>query len=348
MSTSVKAPAKAKRKPRHIVPQACLASLNEPPRSALRWEEGSTNEATGVREFQAFASINGGEERQVAIISAEPRGKDRFFYRCEKILCFEEFDSDKMRVRSSFGIYGFNMADLDTQIGRSVKNVEIMAGNPMYVGRSVSPQSLEHLSRGPWGKIQNARALRFDQHGRPDIVTVSTAGHGGYILSEDATKEMPSPLRSGRCYEEDCGWSRVALSFPELFTPLELYTAQRTLANYEPDVWEKYFGQELAPGMSQEKDNRTFLAKHADDYLVVSAITSKDYPDFVEVTAVRGKMTGEMNRHHEAKHFYVPSEEYSAKSRREPYFVIDLDRHSEEPPCLEVKNELTEDEAPSP
>lgn len=125
MSTSVKAPAKAKRKPRHIVPQACLASLNEPPRSALRWEEGSTNEATGVREFQAFASINGGEERQVAIISAEPRGKDRFFYRCEKILCFEEFDSDKMRVRSSFGIYGFNMADLDTQIGRSVKNVEI-------------------------------------------------------------------------------------------------------------------------------------------------------------------------------------------------------------------------------
>lgn len=62
-----------------------------------------------------------------------------------------------------------------------------------------------------------------------------TPSHGGFQLSPERLAEMPEPFKSHQpyCgqqgwYEEDCDWSAVALSFPDLFTLTELEAASRT------------------------------------------------------------------------------------------------------------------------
>lgn len=76
----------------------------------------------------------------------------------------------------------------------------------------------------PWDRIQHVREVA------PGIVSVDTAGHGGYWLSPQRVADMrarvphlltPStfyPLDSaGQWFEEDCECCRVVLAFPDLF-----------------------------------------------------------------------------------------------------------------------------------
>lgn len=69
-----------------------------------------------------------------------------------------------------------------------------------------------------WGQVQHCVKLA------EGIWAVSTAGHGGYVLSSDRAKEfkkrMPkfnSSYSSSREFEEDCDWQAVVLAFPEEF-----------------------------------------------------------------------------------------------------------------------------------
>lgn len=88
-----------------------------------------------------------------------------------------------------------------------------------------------------------------------------------------------------------------------------------------PDAWEAITGNVLGPGESWKKDERAFLAEHAADWIVVSAITSDNEKGFVEVIAIRGGKRGPGT---EERRFLVPSEEYRVGRFG---FVIDPERH---------------------
>ena len=80
----------------------------------------------------------------------------------------------------------------------------------------------------------------------------------------------------------------LAITFPHLFAGYERRCADRTIKDSWPDAWEAIFGIVLQPGESREKDRRAFEMEHADDWIVVSAITSDQQPGFVEVVATPG------------------------------------------------------------
>jgi hypothetical protein len=170
--------------------------------------------------------------------------------------------------------------------------------------------------RTPWGASQGATVYA------EGVTAHSTAGHGGFKLSADRNRKVHPLLRSkGGWYEEDAEWAIVAITFPHLFTAFERRCAERTIKDSWPDAWETIFGTILKPGESYEKDRRAFEQAHARDWIVVSAITSKHAPGFVETVATPGGKRGPGT---EERRFLVPSDEYHVGRFG---FVIDEARH---------------------
>ena len=169
----------------------------------------------------------------------------------------------------------------------------------------------------PWGPSQGATVYA------DGVVFHSTAGHGGFLLSaEYNSKVHPSLCVSGGIYEEDEAWAIVAFTFPHLFTSFEGRCAAKTMKDSFPDAWEAITGTVLQPGESRKKDERAFHAKHADDWIVVSAITSDQQPGFTEVIATPG---GKRGQESEERRFLVLSDEYHVGRFG---FVIDPERHA--------------------
>lgn len=170
----------------------------------------------------------------------------------------------------------------------------------------------------PWGTSQGATV-----HG-DGVVLHSTAGHGGFHLNpERNVKVHPLLLASDGWYEEDCHWAAVAQAFPELFTDFERASAESTIRNWYPEAWEAIHGKVLEPGQSSTKDEREFYKRHADDWIVVSAIRSDQEPGFAEVVAALG---GDRAGTRGTRRHLVPSEEYGTNGGRFG-FIIDEARH---------------------
>ena len=83
----------------------------------------------------------------------------------------------------------------------------------------------------PWGASQQVTEVA------PGIRWVSTASHGGFHLDAERNAKVPWVWRAasfaGRgmdgWYEEDCDWSMVVLTFPDIAKPGDLEAARRTL-----------------------------------------------------------------------------------------------------------------------
>jgi len=177
---------------------------------------------------------------------------------------------------------------------------------------------LEEHSRvhTPWGVSQGSTVYA------EGVASHSTAGHGGFKLSAERNRIVHPMLRSkGGWYEEDVEWAIVAITFPDLFTAFERRCAERTVKDSWPDAWEVISDTILQPGQSREKDRRAFELAHAQDWIVVSAITSKHAPGFVETVATPGGKRGPGT---EERRFLVPSDEYHVGRFG---FVIDEARH---------------------
>lgn len=85
----------------------------------------------------------------------------------------------------------------------------------------------------PWGESQTCETIA------PGIISVSTAGHGGFMISQSRRDAMPEEIRrintfaGGNNYEEDCDWALVALAFPECFLARELHHAIAMKSHYK-------------------------------------------------------------------------------------------------------------------
>lgn len=181
--------------------------------------------------------------------------------------------------------------------------------------RQLGRRAVRERIATPWGMAQSGEIYA------DGVVFHSTASHGGFKLDRSRNAAMPGVLRvAGGWYEEDCEWAKVAIGFPDLFTDHERRHADRTLRNYFPECWEAVHGRPLAPGESFTNDRRLFREVHSRDWVVVSAITSKIRPGFVECAAtLRGDGEASLRRR-----FLVPGDEYRAGPHG---FVIDEAQH---------------------
>jgi hypothetical protein len=166
----------------------------------------------------------------------------------------------------------------------------------------------------PWGPSQGATVYA------DGVIFHSTAGHCGFLLSPERNRKVHPTLRvSGGTYEEDEAWAIVAFTFPHLFTSYERRCAKRTMKASFPDAWEAITGNVLESAW--KKDERAFFDKHANDWIVASAIFSDHQPGYTEVIATKRGPCSEERR------FLVPSDEYHVGRFG---FVIDPERHAEE------------------
>ena len=79
-------------------------------------------------------------------------------------------------------------------------------------GAGFSPRTRRAIeeNNSPWGPIDESEEIA------PGIVSVTTSGHGGLMLSEERQKAMPNHLRLDRAgYEEDGEYNLVAFAFPD-------------------------------------------------------------------------------------------------------------------------------------
>jgi hypothetical protein len=214
-------------------------------------------------------------------------------------------------TRADFYGHSGELADEAAFRARVLENAEHQRERKV-LGR-VDEYSRAHT---PWGVSQGASVYA------EGVTAHSTAGHGGFKLSAERNRRVHPLLRSrAGWYEEDAEWAIVAITFPHLFTAFERRCAERTVKDSWPDAWETIFGAILQPGESYEKDRRAFDLAHANDWIVVSAITSTDQKGFVECVATLGGGHGAGT---EERRFLVPSSEYKVGRFG---FVIDPDRH---------------------
>lgn len=183
--------------------------------------------------------------------------------------------------------------------------------------------------RTPWGMADSVEIVT------DGIGWVSCPGHGGLKLSAAMNRRMPDYMRQkSGWYEEDCEWSKVYVALAELLQAIGSDKVDRdraeavyTFRSYYPDAYERFFGETIPAGESYAKDSRTFKAEHVNDLVVISAVTSKEFPGFVDVIATVGGVHGVYGSVSPAETtFVVPSDEYDARCRFG--FVIDRSKHA--------------------
>jgi hypothetical protein len=91
-------------------------------------------------------------------------------------------------------------------------------------------QPMPRPTHSPWGAIQDAHQEL------PGIWWVSTASHGGFIVSPERRSAMPTVMREfqtfagGNSYEEDGDWAIVILAYAAEFRVEQIQAAVRTIA----------------------------------------------------------------------------------------------------------------------
>lgn len=93
----------------------------------------------------------------------------------------------------------------------------------------------------PWGTADSVETIA------EGIIAVTTPGHGGLRLDRKRQAKMPAYMRtSDRWYEEDCEWALVASVFPQHFTDAQRAAAKRTLKEYYPKAYARFYAKEAA------------------------------------------------------------------------------------------------------
>jgi hypothetical protein len=130
----------------------------------------------------------------------------------------------------------------------------------------------------PWGEVQTRTVLADGIH------RVSTAGHGGILLSPQRWAELLAVIPDCKPFcgvdgalEEDCDWAYAGLVWPEFFSPAAIHSIVAFKAAYESvlkRVPESYWVGER--GARVKEIAAKYLADHAEDYEPVGYYGSKE------------------------------------------------------------------------
>lgn len=104
------------------------------------------------------------------------------------------------------------------------------------------PTSYDVQTNTPWGPAQTASYFA------KGLIQYSTAGHGGFHVSNGLLKRIPEYLQtadayaSGRAgwFEEDCASAIVIVCLPEFFPMAWRYNAMDTMRSTYPEQWERF------------------------------------------------------------------------------------------------------------
>ena len=184
----------------------------------------------------------------------------------------------------------------------------------IHLTTSVAAPARRQPTETPWGPSQNEELIA------EGIVFHSTSSHGGIHLDASRNACVHAAWRAENgWYEEDVDWGIAAITFPSLFPVNQVQRAHSSLMSYRPDQYEAATGTSIPPGASHVREDASFLAAHADRFIVRSAIFSQENPGMVECIATRGGAPVAPERR-----YLVPSDEYEKRGR---HFVIDEARH---------------------
>jgi hypothetical protein len=265
--------------------------MNSPDRflvSFYRTCDGFLAARLGERAFLALPSKSGG----ISVASARHVDKLPEEWRPSDFYIVERFLEDEAAFRRHVAEIADHERELLTLDRREIKTSAVT----------------------PWGTAQVSWV--YDE----GVVCHSTASHGGFHLDEERNAFVhPAYRNADGYYEEDCQSSKVAATFPGLFTDYERRCADQTLRNCEPDAYEVVNNVVLGLGESHAKDARWFRLDHARDWIVISAIKSRQRSGFVECVATLGG-----DRRGAERRFLVPECEYDPGRHG---FVIDPARH---------------------
>lgn len=109
----------------------------------------------------------------------------------------------------------------------------------------------------PWGPSHHVRVIA------PGITSVSTASHGGILLSPERLASMPPALRAIKpwagegSYEEDCDWAIVVAAFWQYFDETDAYFACCTMRHHSNNA--AFFAYCATP------EGKSFVSR-ADDF----------------------------------------------------------------------------------
>jgi len=183
------------------------------------------------------------------------------------------------------------------------------------------------LKHTPWGWIKEDDFETIVD----GIQSVSTPSHGGIKLSRERNAQVPDYMRcKSGWYEEDCNWAIPVCVFAEEFSKAMPSLVKddchlKCLLTWHPDAYEKFTGKMIEPGKSFKRDEKIFRETHENDFVVISAMSSKSHTGMVECFATLGgkRMAG----FHGGRTFLVPDDEYNAHNCFG--FVIDTAIHKE-------------------
>lgn len=190
----------------------------------------------------------------------------------------------------------------------------------------------------PWGKSQTIDLVA------EGILIVTTASHGGILLSPNRAAAMPGYMKRPLFaelfapYEEDCDWCMPVLIFEAEFRAYyaarsieaddALRDAHTTFRHWHPDAYEVFHGVTLQPGESHKRDEQRFYAANKDSLLTIAAYG--DWKDGVPkgMVAVSVRPGGRANTNNSpTRYFLVPKDEY--KPIDDFPFIVDPARHRE-------------------
>ncbi|MBB4200580.1 hypothetical protein CCR94_18165 [Rhodoblastus sphagnicola] len=153
----------------------------------------------------------------------------------------------------------------------------------------------------PWGESEEQQTYA------KGITFYQTPSHGGFhVLPDQNAKIHTAWRREDGWYEEDCDWAIVAMTFPDLFDAEHVESARNTAKAWHPHAYMAVTGETLEPKDSFVLQRQLFAKKHADDWVVVAALSSKTRPGMVDCIAIKGGQ----GSHGPERRFLIPSEEY--------------------------------------
>lgn len=121
-------------------------------------------------------------------------------------------------------------------------------------------------TKTPWGLSDSATKLSVG------IILYTTPSHGGIHLSPKKNAIVHYVWRDPKgWYEEDCAWSIVALTFPELFSERQVETARATAKEYYPHTYMAVTGEQVLESESQTLRQEVARVRYASDWVVTAA-----------------------------------------------------------------------------